>query len=347
MKSRIILLLITCVLFSCSKKDKYYDAQVFGFDDFKNEIKLEGRVLEFDDLILRPTSVLVFDSILITLGYDGEKFCNVYNLNTGKKVGERIMKGQGPNEMIMPQFIDNDRKSVQFVDMATSIIYQYALDDFIHNPDPQPISKAKLEENISSVMQMLGKDVIGYSYFKEHQLYAFNMSGNKTNEFADFPPSSISYSNIEKTDAFYMGFTSNLVDKIAICYYMTDLIEIYNSTGTLLKRIHGPEHFFSYFTEVQNGGDISSIPVKGKNRDSYFSPKNGGDHIFVLYNGGYVDEKGHSSSCKKLFSFSWEGVPENIYLLNDPIFTFCVDEKQKKIYGISDVPEFHIVEYKY
>lgn len=348
MKKNILFLLMgACILLSCSQKERYSDAQLFGYDDFEAEIQLKGKVLEFDDLIMNPGALQVYDSILVTLEYGGEQICNVYNLSTKKKIGARLTRGQGPDEMVMPQFIDNDGSCIQIIDMATSVIYKYNLADFIENPEPKPVSKAKLEENISSGMQMLGDNVIGYPYFKEHQLYVFDMSGKKINEFADFPTSTIDYTDMERTDAYYMGFASNNIDRVAICYYMTDLIDIYDSTGKLWKRMHGPEQFFSYFEEVHDAGGVTSKPVRGKNRDAYFAPRSGGDKLFVLYNGGYVDEKEHSPFCKKMFSFSWEGTPQNIYILHDPIFTFCVDKKKRKIYGLSNVPENHIIEYTY
>lgn len=347
MRNYLFLLLGACVLFSCSQKDAYQNAHVFGFDNVENKINIKAKALEFNDLIMHPSGVQVYDSILVTLEYKGENLCNLYNLNTKEKIGERLTRGQGPDEMLVPSFIDNDGLSVQIIDMATSVIYKYDLEDFIKNEAPKPISKSKLEENINSGMQMLGENVIGYPYFKNRQLYVFNMEGKKIGEFADFPPSSISYSDAAKADAYYMGFTTNGIDKTAICYYMTDLIEIYDSNGALVKRMHGPEQFFAYFDGMGNGEDATSKSVKGRNRDAYFSPKNGGDHFFVLYNGGYVDEENHSSYCTRLFSFSWDGTPKNIYLLDVPIFTFCVDKKKKKIYGITNTPDYHVVEYTY
>ncbi len=70
-----------------------------------------------------------------------------------------------------------------------------------------------------------------------------------------------------------MGFATNGSDRVAICYYMTDLIEIYDSVGVLKNSMHGPEHFFSYFKEEHDADGVTSYPVKGKNRDSYFAPE--------------------------------------------------------------------------
>ncbi|NVK94680.1 hypothetical protein HU824_16105 [Bacteroides sp. L10-4] len=348
MKDRILLLLLgTSILFSCSQKERYLDAQSFNFNDFEAEIELKGKTLEFDDLIMNPIGLQVYDSILITLEYGGESLCNIYNLNTKKKIGGRLTKGQGPNEMLMPSFIDNDGESIQIIDMATSTIYNYDLIDFIENANSQPISKIKLAESINSGAQILGDKFIGYPYFKERQLYVFDKEGKKIGEMVDFPRSTIDYSDMERTDAYYMGFATNGSDRVAICYYMTDLIEIYDSVGVLKNSMHGPEHFFSYFKEEHDADGVTSYPVKGKNRDSYFAPRSAGSQLFVLYNGRYVDEKGHDSCCKKLFSFSWDGNPKNVYILDDAIFTFCVDKRKHKIYGVGNSPDNHIVEYSY
>ena len=204
-----------------------------------------------------------------------------------------------------------------------------------------------MAESINSGAQILGDKFIGYPYFKERQLYVFDKEGKKIGEMVDFPRSTIDYSDMERTDAYYMGFATNGSDRVAICYYMTDLIEIYDSVGVLKNSMHGPEHFFSYFKEEHDADGVTSYPVKGKNRDSYFAPRSAGSQLFVLYNGRYVDEKGHDSCCKKLFSFSWDGNPKNVYILDDAIFTFCVDKKKHKIYGVGNSPDNHIVEYSY
>lgn len=162
-----------------------------------------------------------------------------------------------------------------------------------------------------------------------------------------YPPLTLEFTNIEKRDAYYMNFTTNQSDRIIICYYMTDLIEVYNEKVNLIKRIHGPDQFFSHFKEYSEGEISSSISVKSLNRDAYFSPESAGDGFMVLYNGGYIDDPNHSVFCDKLFSFNWDGEPNVIYNLDDPIFTFSVDSDNKKIYGISETPEFHIVEYSY
>ena len=348
MKYKILHLLLLLSLFSCSYKDRYEKAQKWTWNDFQETQKLEGEILEFDSLIMHPADLHVYDdSLLITINYDCERLFHIFNLNTKRLIGERIGRGQGPKEMLQPRFMENDNKTILLFDMATSHVYEYKIDEFINNDDPEPARKIKLEKNIFINACEIGNRFFGYAYNPDHQIMVFNEKGQNVDEIIDFPESTIDYSNAEKIDAYYMNFISNQKDKIVICYCMTDLIEIYKTDGTLLKRLHGPEGFFSHFREVHNGKLTTSVSVKGKNRDAYFSPENAGKEFFVLYNGNYVDSETHSHLCTRLVSFSWDGDPGKIYELSDGIFTFTIDIKNKKIYGISDSPEYHIVEFDY
>ena len=48
-----------------------------------------------------------------------------------------------------------------------------------------------------------------------------------------------------------------------------------------------------------------------------------------------------------MFVFDWDGNPKQILLLDQGIFAFTVDKENKKIYGISDKPDFHLVAFSY
>lgn len=341
------LLTLCLVLSACENDGKYKESSSFSWKDFKHEVSLVGETLEFDEIVMNPGSLQVYDSILVTLEYRGETLCHLFNLNTRKKIGERLRRGQGPNEMIMPQFIEGNRSYIQFLDATSSVVYRYDIHEFITNENPQPVHKMKLSESIHFKMQELGGKYVAHPYFKPYQLFVFNEFGEKTDEFASFPDASQNYSDIENADAFYMGFVSNMQDKIAVCYYMTDLIDIYTMDGKLQHRLHGPDQFLTYVRQVNTESGPMTMQVREKTRDAYFAPQNAGDEFMVLYNGGYLTEESHSSSCKKMMSFSWNAEPLNLYLLDDPIFSFCVDADKRKIYGVSTIPEYHIVEYDY
>ncbi|WP_455672705.1 BF3164 family lipoprotein [Phocaeicola sp.] len=349
MKTHSLPIVCVALLFaSCSQGNKYKDAENFDFNTFKSEKSLTGKTLEFDSLIMRPGDIQVYDSLLVVIEPRSEKKVHLFNLNTHKKIGSRIMSGQGPKDMIQPKLMATDGKTILLFDMATFCIFRYDIRSFIANEDPEPMQRVKLEKPIFINAEQIGNQFIGYSYNVNHQLYAFDSTtGKKVNEMIDYPSSDIPYTDAEKLDAYYMNFVSNKKDRIAISYSMTDLIEFYDIDGNLQKRLHGPECFFAYFTEFRDEKVVTSSPDKERTRDAYFSPCNAGDRLFVLYDGGYVNDPNHDSTCERILSFSWDGVPDVVYTLDDPLLSFTVDYKQRKIYGVSDTPEYHLVEYSY
>ena len=344
----LLLLAFVALLASCNtNKAKYENATSFTYTDFKNQKDLKATTLEFDSLIMRAVDLVAFDSLLITIEMGKENIFHVYNMKTKKHINQSVKRGQGPEDMIYPEFMNSDANCLRVFDLQTSTVYEYDVQDFMTNPTPSPTKRTKLENQVFTMAEQVDDKIFGNAYYGvDEQLYVFDLNGKKIGTIIDYPPSSIPHTEMEKVDAYYKKFTSNGKDKLAFCYYMTDLIEIYNLDGTLQKRIHGPEQFFTHFKEYQDGR-IGASPVKDLNRDAFMCPKNAGDEFFVLYNGGFIDEPDHSSSSKQLFSFSWDGTPQTIYTLDDPIYHFSVDSENKKIYGISITPEYHVVEYSY
>lgn len=87
--------------------------------------------------------------------------------------------------------------------------------------------------------------------------------------------------------------------------------------------------------------------MKGKTRDAYFSPVNVGDEFWVLFSGKSESEDGYNILAEQIFVFGWDGTPRRILNLDKGVFAFTVNEKMKKIYGISDSPDFHILSFSY
>ena len=69
--------------------------------------------------------------------------------------------------------------------------------------------------------------------------------------------------------------------------------------------------------------------------------------MFVLFNGKFVNKPGYNLLAKDILVFDWEGNPVRRYSLDKGIMRITVDSHNRKIYGISDSPEYHIVEFDY
>jgi len=342
MRKYIVYISLLIIHISCNTS-KYENVETVEWSDFKIVKNITAKELNFENS-LRPTDILVKDSILITIELQSDKIFQVYNLNSMERINECINIGQGPNDMLIPQFMEMRGDELNVLDLATYSVYTFDFNDFIINPVTEPIRKIKLEAPIFVTAQFLGNNIVGKSFNPEYQLTLFGIKGEKIKDFATYPSSSMNYTDAERIEASYMKLVTNDLGKIAIFYYMTDLLEIYGSDQQLLKRVHGPDHFYSEFKEKEHG--IAS-PKRDVSRDAFVCPRNAGNNLFVLYNGKFIHDPDHTSACSKLLSFSWEGVPDVFYNLNDPLISFDIDQKNKKIFGISDTPDFHIVEYSY
>lgn len=345
------LLLLSFILLgfiACNNKQKQSDRNItFQRDNFKVQKKLYGNTIEFDSIILRPTQIQLFDSFLITCNLGAEKQFHIFNLNTAHKEGECISVGQGSKEMMTPCFV-NRNDSVVIFDMMTSTIFTYSIPEFTSNKEPEYTSRISLDTKpLWSNIRYLNNGFIGASYQEKSQCFLFDRTGKKTMDFGTYPKAEHEYTPAELINAFRADLTTNLKEKVAITHYFTDLICIYNIDGTLEKQLQGPDHFASVFKEFRDGDIIGSRANPQTYRDAYYCPVNVGDYLFVLYNGKMLNNTNYNILCKELFVIGWDGSLKCLYTLDQGVSAIVVDSQKRKIYGISDDPEYHIVEFNY
>lgn len=143
-----------------------------------------------------------------------------------------------------------------------------------------------------------------------------------------------------------MEFTATMAVKPdgsrwVVAHQLTDMLEIYDDSLKLVKRIQGPDGFFPQMEEV-NG----HIRHNRKERNAYFFPFATDTYIYVLYDGRVYDVESPTRYLRdKLFVLDWNGTPVKYYQLSEPVFHFAIDVRNGTLYGLSDLPEFHIVSY--
>lgn len=340
--------LIVFGLIACDNQPKQQEKQIsFQREDFKKSQVLTGKTIEFDNIVLRPIQLQLFDSILVTCNTGAEKLFHVFNLNTRKKIGEHISAGQGPKEMMAPRFVNRDDSVVVF-DMMTSTLLSYSIPEFITENEPEFTNRVSLDTKpLWSNIRCLGNDFIGVSYQEDSPCYLFDKSGKKIMNFGTYPQTEQAYTPAELVNAFRADLTTDRKGRVAVTHYFTDLIRIYNKEGILEKELRGPDHFASVFKEFKDGDIIGSKADPQTYRDAFYSPVCVGDRIFVLYNGQMLNRPDYNILCKELFVIGWDGSLECRYTLDQGVSAIAVDEQRQKIYGISDDPEYHIVEFDY
>ena len=122
-------------------------------------------------------------------------------------------------------------------------------------------------------------------------------------------------------------------------YVYTDVIDIYDGNYNLISRIHGPERFMPEL--IQNGNQFAVSPDITK--FAYVRGCVSENAIWVLF---YNDHpKKGSDLLDVILCFDLSGNPLKMYKLDMPIMSFCVNEKEKCIYGISEAPERCVTKY--
>lgn len=177
---------------------------------------------------------------------------------------------------------------------------------------------------------------------EEHRFALFDFNGERTVYFGEYPKAYQDGTTYEK----YMEFTATMAAKPdgsrwVVAHQLTDMLEIYDDSLKLVKRIQGPDGFFPQMEEV-NG----HIRHNRKERNAYFFPFATDKYIYVLYDGRVYDLESPTRYLRdKLFVLDWNGTPVKYYQLSEPVFHFAIDVRNGTLYGLSDLPEFHIVSY--
>ena len=177
---------------------------------------------------------------------------------------------------------------------------------------------------------------------EEHRFALFDFNGERTAYFGEYPKAYQDGTTYEK----YMEFTATMAAKPdgsrwVVAHQLTDMLEIYDDSLKLVKRIQGPDGFFPQMEEV-NG----HIRHNRKERNAYFFPFATDKYIYVLYDGRVYDLESPTRYLRdKLFVLDWNGTPVKYYQLSEPVFHFAIDVRNGTLYGLSDLPEFHIVSY--
>ena len=340
------LFLIAIMLTSCLNSEKYENASRFYLNDFKLISKLNAATIEFDEPIMMPLSFVKSDSLLIVQNIRTNKLLYVYNMNTRKKVGEFISRGSGPDDLLNikdMQLVDFD---LFITDNLKRAIYKYDIASFHALTDNIiPTQRIAIDEYFFH-LAYIGNGYVATAMNPDNKRLVFYNSNGKIEFTAgDYPYFGRELTNIEKMESFNNSF-------IAICQkhkriYLfgmtTDLIEIYDFNGVLIKKLHGPEQIFPQVKEIRSSDGASRISALEKSIFTFSRPQIIDDEIYVAYSGEryIIDEE--RVPIHHILVFDMDCKPLRRYELSKSIVAFTVDSETKTIYATSNVPEYHIV----
>ena len=343
MKKNQAIILLTFLV--CCTQNKIHDRVYFTYKDFRTPIELKGEILHAE-ILWKPRAIYCIDSALVILDEKyGDYFVQVYNKENFNLIAENIPKGIGPNESISCWSLQINSDYVWAFDVQTRKIKAYSRDDLLTKTDVIPYKTVEFDELHLTIASLSNKTFVATSITDtENLLSLYDFNGKKSNSInTSYPQLDIEHGAIDKKRLFENRILySEKNNKIIVLYVYTDIIDIYDENLNLLSRIQGPDHFMP---ELGLRGDFVHI-VKGKTKFAYNQGFLTSTEIWTLYNGSSPDETGIKYP-DKIFVFDFNGKPLRSYNLNYPIHSFCIDEKNKILYGLSENIEGGIIKFDF
>ena len=251
---KLLLLLSLGALVSCSSNNNASEDKLSEmtdiptmFEKFSQEFELEAEVFLADSLhLLRPFRFKMLDDYMLVNDKDDTTFYSVYDMNTKAHLCRFLKKGRGPNEYLSPHASIYNEDTLMIVDDANTSRVTFFSKDKIRNCSPEPdrtieIKKRKPGDVMTRVFPF-NRTLIGTGQFETGRYYQYDMNGNITDYFGQYPAvdSKVSYDN------YHLGFI----------YSGTESIR-HNTAGTKLASLTGRSlSIFDYgdsqFTNVSN-----------------------------------------------------------------------------------------------
>lgn len=347
MQSKNIILFLLLVFLASCKLDNSDHIIHFSLHDFASTKELHGKTIQLSE-VQKPYNLKVIPNynILILLdAISSEYWGRVYSLDSMKLLKKLWKYGSGPNEFIVANNLRYNigETFISVTDPVKKIIYQYSLDSILQSNDVVPsynINLKDLKENKNNLHRPLLLDSCIIDQRNYHPdsnkglINVYSKTGKELFHFGEVPNTLGNYENKEVNQIFAAGMnTFGNMNFLVLDYFNTDLIDVYDLKGNLLKRMMGPDRNLPEFHKRKLGNEFMSVPSSSSHYGYTSTAKITFDKIFLLYNGSL--QKSGNYHAKKLFSFTKDLIPVTNYSLDIPIFDFDIDLKHKKIYGLS------------
>lgn len=302
------------------------------------------KLLRVEDSVLIENNcaydMTIYDSAIVLVNYCGRKFFSLFETGSLKPICSFGTKGKGPNEFQMPQ---RDRSAIAAED---SILRIYDANLVV----TKEINMRSLLRD-TAVLDIDGKNTCN--------ALRYNKDISRLNDtlytgiLADAPqgPLAIYDTKNDQTSwgEYDLGFTMPAqANPYGVCYGFLcanpekgivarvykyiDIIQLFSQEGRLVKSICFSE---PQLPTLNAEGNWPESSAENYALGLFGTP----ERFFALrYTNPYSEIKSKTGT-PLIVEFDWNGNLTAVYDCPRSITQFCVDETDKKIYGLSDMPD--------
>ncbi len=349
-------------LISCRNHDRVYDRSVFEEKDLLPGKSLAGVPTPVPEL--RKSSrikIIPKYNLILTLDMGtGDYLAQAFSLDSCKYLRSFIKRGTGSGEQLSAESIHYrpGEKVIYVADEMKNIIFIYSPDSILRALTVRPTDSIKAwAEPLNRPVVLAGKSFADLRWnrsntapiadFRSVGVYNFfSPSGALINYGGRFPATSNAIDVNQLTEAFFGR--PNLSDdntRIVYAYYNTDIIDLCDLHGGLIKRVQGPDGFEPSVRTLKVGEGEEIVPRKDARFGYTGTPRMNNNTLLVLYNGTSQEKNEYHTS--RLYQFDSSLVPKVFYRLSEPIFDFDVDWGRRRIYGLTHLKDKTIITFKF
>jgi hypothetical protein len=270
---------------------------------------------EEDVLIGENPRLYLIDSFLIIKDYRAwDKMIHLFDKNNFSYLTGVTNKGQGPGEIANVGHIGIDGRNRKFYvsDHGKNVIFSYALDSVLNDPEYRPTVKMKMDKDLFPSDYEYINDTLSFGIIIEPiGVSDFKQSVGKWNmETGKVTPMKYTHPDITKKR---ITFAASIENGIYVeCYTRRDLMTICSLDGELKCNIYGP-NWDNQATRIDHYSKVIFC----------------GDKIWASYAGR--EYKPDAYSPTRFFVFNTSGdylrTVETGYMLSD----FCYDQENNRL----------------
>lgn len=339
------------ILIGCSQSNKSSDTINLKFSDFARKENLKGEKKVLDNL-LNPRKILLKNNILIVSSRESNNLIHLIDKDKLNYISSKGIQGDGPGE-IRSIIWELDRG------LNDSTFWAYDINSkAIHEFDLYGQSKyasrtitQKQDWFMSFSNHWISPNEIISNVSRDNFKFGiFDSLGNRVKSFGSWSPEKEIDENtghllllLNQGPIEFNSANQTLVHS-RIQYELLEINDL--KTGKTFG-IYGPKLYEVEYDVFDSDG----LPVANVDVDTpqgYSDVFVGEESIFAIYIGKTpASIKTSGESSRTIFEFDLAGNPLSLFELNYPIQSITVDEKEKKIYTITDDREPGIAVFKY
>jgi hypothetical protein len=284
----------------------------------------------------QPYQMDLIDDIFIFADKLDDKALVLYDYNNNKLINRSINIGQGPDEILTPieLGVNNSAKLINILQRQSGIYMQYSLTDLIMD-SIRPVNKI----NFGDIDKIIETDTgyISAGFFENGSIGIYDKTGNLLkveNIYPEYLNKQTDITNKYLIGQGQISFNNN-TRVFAFASYFTGEIKFYHlSSSNDFEQINYYDlnksaDLKNRTTENTDNAQIMQTDIE--HSTDIFSTK---EYFYVLYSGENMRDR-HLAKHSFVFQFSSGGEAVNSFKTSCRLYNICVDENNKKIYGLA------------